>query len=321
MAYGIVHLDTPVTVTVSAYDSWQTYDLDDYVAGLGADVTGVIVRATPNNYENFQLRPVGSSWSDADNIHHNWYVTKMCGVNSSHQFQMYVKSGMAEVVIEGYTLDGWVWFTDPVNVTPSSSGVWTETDLSVSCPNAIGAYFEAWQYGGDGTTAIGFRKKGSADARIDAFYDPFNESTIASMVGLDASQKCDVYRGGWCYVYLWGYCTQVSGNVFNTNATNVSLSSTGSWQDLAALPSGASGAIIEVVGGYDKTYGLRKKGSGVDWKKSIEHIHCWHFIPCDSGGVVQGYISDASVDFFVVGYFTGRIAPSSGGAQIIGLGL
>ncbi|MCH7737496.1 MAG: hypothetical protein IH872_08870 [Chloroflexi bacterium] len=107
------------------------------------------------------------------------------------------------------------------------------------------------------------------------------------------------------------------GFVWTVNATDISLGVTGSWQDIdlsAAVPSGASGAIIEVVntGSVGSYSGMvRGKDDTRDYMSDAENgliypsSHRWQVVKIDSGRLVQGYIENMDIDFKLLGYTIG----------------
>ncbi|MFQ6029576.1 MAG: hypothetical protein ACE5Q6_19035 [Dehalococcoidia bacterium] len=107
------------------------------------------------------------------------------------------------------------------------------------------------------------------------------------------------------------------GFVWFTNATDISLTTTGSWQDIdlsGSLPSGATGAIVEVVNtGTSSDYSgvVRGKEDTRDYMSNIlfEEIqaetHRWQIVKVDSNRFIQGYIENAEIDFKLLGYTLG----------------
>jgi hypothetical protein len=107
------------------------------------------------------------------------------------------------------------------------------------------------------------------------------------------------------------------GFTWFVNAFDISLSTTGSWQDISVstyLPDNATGAIVEVVntGGSSSYSGvLRGKEDTRDYMSnaSYEEIeaetHRWQIVKIDSDNLIQGYIENASIDFKLLGYTTG----------------
>jgi hypothetical protein len=102
---------------------------------------------------------------------------------------------------------------------------------------------------------------------------------------------------------LVGYITD--GVVFNTNATDVSISATNTWTDLPALPDDAVMGIYEIISTSDTYRGsIRGKGDSIPLEFYARR-HPWAAVDCDDDRIVQGYISNTAVDFFLIGYATG----------------
>jgi len=221
----------------------------------------------------------------------------MIGVDSSRIFEAYVgHTTNISIWLVGYTKSGVTFKTNADNKSLSDTGSWYDIDCSTEAPSAIGLIFEI--LGGSSNYAVGLRKNGSTDNRIA---DTRGHRTFGAVIGCDGSQICEGYIENVAVdFYLLGYITD--GCTFNTNATDVSLGSTGSWQDLSALPSGANMGIIEVndPSPYN-LYGLRKNGSSEDFYQEAR-CHPWGIVECDASQVIEGKIEATTVDFFVVGY-------------------
>ena len=108
-----------------------------------------------------------------------------------------------------------------------------------------------------------------------------------------------------------------SGFTWFTNAHDISLSTTGSWQDIdlsSDVPVGATGAIVEVVntGTSSSNSGVvRGKGDGNDYMSNSKYeeieaeTHRWQIVKVDSSRRIQGYVESAQIDFKLLGYTTG----------------
>jgi len=107
------------------------------------------------------------------------------------------------------------------------------------------------------------------------------------------------------------------GFVWSVNATDISISTTGSWQDIdlsAAVPAGAQGAIIEVVNtGVVGTFSgmVRGKEDTNDYLSDAENgllypsSHRWQVVKIDSNRLIQGYIENVDINFKLLGYTIG----------------
>ena len=102
-----------------------------------------------------------------------------------------------------------------------------------------------------------------------------------------------------------------------TNAIDISLSITGSWQDIplsAHVPAGTSGAVVEVVhtGTTNAISGVvRGKPDTRNYMfdllfEEIEgETHRWQMVQLDSNLFIQGYIENTEIDFKLRGYTSG----------------
>lgn len=131
------------------------------------------------------------------------------------------------------------------------------------------------------------------------------------------TETANIPASTWTATYRVKRDKEDLGFVWPVNATDISLSVTGSWQDIdlsAAVPPEASGAIIEVVNtGTVGTYSgmVRGKDDTRDYMSDIENgllypaSHRWQMIKIDSGRLVQGYIENVDIDFKLLGYTIG----------------
>ena len=121
----------------------------------------------------------------------------------------------------------------------------------------------------------------------------------------------------WTVTYRVKRDKEDLGFVWSVNATDISLSVTGSWRDIdlsAAVPSGAAGAVIEVVntgtvGSYSGM--VRGKEDTRDYLSDVENgllypsSHRWQVVKIDSSRLIQGYIENVDIDFKLLGYTIG----------------
>jgi hypothetical protein len=193
-----------------------------------------------------------------------------------------------------------VTFMSQVDIS-TDAGTWTDKDLSASVPvGTLGVIVYVHNPTG-ANRPFGIRKNGSTDARTGLL---LNTCNAVFVIGVDSSRIIELYGEGYgIKAYLIGYID--SGAVFNTNATDVSLSGTGAWTDIDInVNDGAIGAIIEVHSTTYYDYGIRKNGS-TDARTSSTRGHSsgMFVVGLDASEIFEGYIANANVDFFVVGYF------------------
>ena len=120
--------------------------------------------------------------------------------------------------------------------------------------------------------------------------------------------------GTWTLTYRVKRNPIDSGFVWFTNAQDISLTATDAWTDIVLTPSmvpaGATSAVVEVVntdvtahrgmvrGKEDTRDYMAGASDGTIQKEN----HRWQVVKLDAGGVIQGYITDTSVLFKLLGY-------------------
>jgi len=305
---------TPVEVTPGTANAWIDVDVS---GNIPAGATGVIIHLVNGGSSTYAigLRKNGSTDNRYRKLNQYSHCWAAIGVDANRIFEAYVGSITGiDIHLIGYTMSGVTFFTSGISKTPTASA-WTDIDCSANAPNAVGLIFELM--GHDSILYnVGLRKNGSTDDRINRHY---GHTSFGAIIGCDDSQICEGYRVNFLqYFVLLGYITD--GCTLNTNATDVSLNTALSWLDLTALPSDSVMGFIEVIlpsGGFLGTFGLRKNGSAenIRW---WPYEHPWAFVECDNSYIIEGYVEDVAIDFFVVGYATKPALPVIGiGAQYV----
>ena len=104
-----------------------------------------------------------------------------------------------------------------------------------------------------------------------------------------------------------------------TNAHDISLTTTGSWEDIdlsSDVPVGATGAIVELVNtGINSPDGgvVRAKGDTRDYMSNPnfgaiqinEETHRWQIVKVDSDLLIQGFTNNTDIAFKLLGYTIG----------------
>ncbi len=102
-----------------------------------------------------------------------------------------------------------------------------------------------------------------------------------------------------------------------TTAFDISLSTTGSWQDIdlsSYVPVGTTGAVVELVNtGTSSSYSAVVRGkqdtrdymSNTAYEEFEGETHRWQIVEVDSNRFIQGYIENTGHDFKLVGYTHG----------------
>jgi len=293
---------TPVDVTPSTSGAWVDVDVSAYIP-VGA--TGVILHIVnaDSTTRVCACRKNGSTDTYLYTTPFNTHLWVSIGVDANRIFENYNGNvSYVKVWLVGYYGSEAVFFTNSVDKTPGSIDSWVDVDISsdTGADTAIGAILMASNSSGTVSTNFGCRKNGSTDARYNLIGTGYKE--LCAIIGVDNSEIFEAYIGSIsdAHVHLIGYIK--SGATFNINATDISLSTTGSWLDLAALPAGALGGIIEITQSGTSNYGLRKNGSAEIISRANDR-HSWGIIECDASGVIEGNISSTTIDFFLIGYF------------------
>ena len=294
---------TPTEITAGSANTWVVMDAS---ALAPANATGVIIHAVNTGAAGkaFGLRKNGSTDDRTYDIaggpsgSHCWAAI---GVDASRYFEAYVESTSdIDIYVVAYTMAGVTFATNATDKSPTKDDTWRAMDCSSEAPSAIGLIFEVAFSGG---RRFGLKKNGSTDDR--AAEDASNHSCFGVIIGCDGSQICEGSSESVPVFWLVGYITD--GATFNTNATDVSLGSTGSYIDLAALPNESPNmGFIEIYSSSDVAYGLRENGQSGGYYDIYQDAkkHPWAIVECDENRLIEGKIENTVVDFFVVGYST-----------------
>ena len=290
---------TPVDVTPDDASTWDTCDVS---AHIPEGATGVILHCVVNDWSplNLGLRKTGSTDDRHPDIAAWLHCWAMVGVDDSRTFEAYIESVTLfdiYILLVGYTMSGVTFATNADDKSLGDTGSWEPIDCSTEAPSDTGLIFEV---AATLKREFGLRKNGSSDNR---HRDTNKHSCFGAVIGCDESQICEGYiEDTNVDFFLLGYITD--GVTFNTNATDLSLGSVGSWLDLAALPdeSPVMGIIEVAISAFNK-YGLRENGSGEDiyW---YADCHPWSILKCDASRIIEGKIPSTNLDFFLVGYAT-----------------
>ncbi len=294
---GIIDTES-FDVTPAVAGSWQDVDVSSVI---GAGATGVVLQIDENG-GLLGLRKKGSTDNRVKPTYHGWAVI---GLDTNGEFQAYVTAGAA-IYLVGYTDSSWTFNTNADDVTLGASGAWTDIDVSVQAPGATGVIIEAVSSAGVAKN-VGLRKNGSTDNRTNTIY---NNSHFFAVTGVDGSQILEGFTNAPISVdfFLIGYVT--GGATFATNADDKSLVGINSWTDIDASVEapGATHLIFEVISpGTTTVYGFRTNGSSESVLEAAWY-HQWVVVKCDNNQIVEGYIGNVAIDFFLVGYVTSGIS-------------
>ena len=321
---GIAWKD-PIVKLSSGVTGWQVMDVSEHVP---AGAVGIMLHHENRSagFGSYQVRHGDSADNDPDQppISHNFsYI----GLNAAKEFDAYLGSTIQDLWLVGYFEAGDAFFHENrVALTNGMTlGAWQPRDLDTlnaidGSDTAIAALLELGKSGSSVAMEFGARHADSADNRINDFHAS-NAGFICSVKS--STNEIDLYLEDRAFpgtIYCTGYVKDTANAVFNQDPTDYSIGSAGTDEDLAALPSGGTGAFIEIFDGtnsYQK-WMLHKKGGGSDPGADLYqdhlHSHGCAAVEADSNRLITGKVENTSVDFFLVGHTT---APPPGGGGTI----
>jgi len=309
---------TPVEVSHSTDAAWTDNDVSAHISGAATGVILHVFNNTATNYD-FGLRKNGSTDNRTPEMDLSTHYWAEIGVDGSGIFESYVEvAANIDVYVVGYHEDDAVFFTNAIDKTAAGADAFEDIDISSDTggDTAIGAIFEV-SIPTNGARRFAFKKKDSTD---DFYTNATNTQWV--VIGVNGSEICeqkilDLTGTGLTNTFLTGYITKEA--TFNTNATDLSLGSTGSYIDLSALPVGATGGIfdIHVDGIVLRQAALKEKGAGGDLYNDVNHA--WGIVKCDGSRLIEGKVEDITgtgkVNFHLVGYYE---AAAGGSAALTG---
>lgn len=299
---------TPVECTPGTAGSYQDVDIDNFIADLGSDVKGVqlMIYNTGSSGYAVSVRKNGST----DDIYYSVRLSSRTGVSigvdASKIFEAKIYNTNIKIFIVGYfTGNEFTFFDNGTNKSTASTGSWQDVNCSSEASGAIGLFF-VLENTSTYSREFGLRMNGSTDSRINTV---IGNNCMGAIIGCDGSQICEQYIGNTSVdLYLIGY---VTANVtINTNASDRSMGSTGSYADLTALPSGAIAGIYEICASAQYSWDQRENGTSLVYYYDA-YLHSWNVVKCDASRVVEGKIENVDVDFYEIGYFSSGSAPSN----------
>lgn len=287
--------------------SFQDVDLDSFVT-RPAGATGVVVlihNPSALDYSS-DVRTNGSTDSQASTHQAGTWKPYAVKVASDGIVEVNISNTALKVYVRDFFGDESVFFTNGVSKSPASSLSYLDQDISTDtgADTAIGAYLKLHSVGGTRLTHV--RKNGSTDDRATSC-----DNTLA-VVGVDASEIFEIYVNDIDMdCYLMGYCK--SGATFNTNLTDKSTGTTGSYVTADTLDSGKSHGAYEfhnTAGGVDSW--LRKNGAADDIYDAPCVQHAWNIVEGDASRVVSGKVSATTGDWYQAAQFDAAVASGSG---------
>lgn len=300
---------SPVEITPTTANAWVDVDVSAYVP-VGA--TGVVIRVKNNSSIDWHTVGFRNNGSTDDlppgpygyPSRLDWYCV---GIDSNRILELYTNSTTEiDIHLVGYFASNTTakFFVNCIVKTPATTLAWV--DVNIAGDTGTDTAIAAIGYVGASNYSYGVRNNGSTDGRVVS--DGYRYYRGGFVVGVDVNEIFEVWVGNTAItamsVRLQGYI--ISTATFYVNAIDKSLSSTGVWLDLPALPSGATSGFFEVYHTlYDIQYfyGLRKNGDTTEIYGSL-YRRSLSIVECDSNLLIEGKISSTAVEFFLVGYST-----------------
>lgn len=289
---------TPVEVTPGTASSWQDVDVSSYVS---ANATGVILHIVYASTQDSGWRKNGSTdnRTTSSAASHQWCTI---GVDASRIFEAYVGSTTdVDIYLVGYFEDESVFFTNAVDKSLTTTSSWQDISIAsdTGADTAIGACFEI-TYSSTFGTNFGMRMNGSSVPQRGA--RGYHSGYI---IGVDASEILEGYIGSTSLdFFLVGYIKDTAAVTFYKDSPDWTNNTT-TWQDMTALPTGATGAFFEVdvEGGNSFQYGVRKNGSAEDIMMRTSYAHGFAAVECDASQLIEAKESQINtIQFYLIGY-------------------
>jgi hypothetical protein len=200
----------------------------------------------------FGLRPKGSTADIKPEIVNQSHAWALIGIDTNKYSQQYIGNTLCGLYLWGRAGSDFVSFTNPYNITPTTTGSYVTVDLSSYIPDGAygicGLMFNITNY-----ACIGdIRKYGSSDNH-SAYSYVYNFYGKFFIVGCSSNRKVDIYISDTgLKVYLWGYFFPTIQYI------NISDSATGS--DIVGITGqipltdvGSGTDVVSIVGYIEKT--------------------------------------------------------------------
>ncbi len=198
------------------------------------------------------------------------------------------------------------FLSEPVDVTPGSTGSYVITDLSshiqAGDTPAIAVFIVNNTSGSNQSLHI--RHPDSTDDFYQAAYADQRFPYYSSVKGATNEVAIKI-ADTLVKVWLIGYFRDDEATGF-TNAYDKSTGTTGSYVDVdcsSECPSGKFGVFLMLSNGVSAQAGLRPKGSSDAWY-TYQGFHQGHIVPFDSAQTIQQKIGSTSIDLKLIGYIT-----------------
>jgi len=184
---GTHFLDDPVDKSLSATGAWTDIDVSQNVSPSATGAIFQIINTDDGNDHNYGIRKKGSADDRYYTISPDASLYAIIGIDSNRKCQGKIASIYVDYFLIGYTQVGAAFSTNAIDKSLTTTGSWTDMDLSGTLPTgSTAAIFEIVN------TSVtnyyfGLRKKGSTDTRNG---DIGGLTHHFFVIGVDANRKC-----------------------------------------------------------------------------------------------------------------------------------
>ena len=221
----------PIDKSTTTTGTWVTVSCS---AELPAHAKGAIFeRRNPSDaFIRLALRPYGSSadysqYSKMVKTSHGWAPV---GLDENLRAEQYVEDASLKLYLWGYLSNDFVPFTDPIDITPTTTGAWVDVDLSSYVPEGTRGILVAFHNTETYADVRGdIRKHGSTDD-----HPSLGNGTIIGhgyvrwvLVGCSDDLKVDIFiYSTKVKVLLWGYFRELKESLAVSTTVTPSLTRT-----------------------------------------------------------------------------------------------
>jgi len=309
MGSGFNFFANAIDITPATIDAWTDVDVSAHIpagsTGVILDLHCTVAQLYVSVRKNGSTDDRSANHRLSANVHRGAWI----GVDANRIFEAKIDTADAKIWLVGYTDENVTFETNAIDKSLGTTGAWTDIDISANAPSgSTGVICEIVNTHATSHYIGVIRKNGSSDDRT-ANSKVRAKHCVYGLCGLDASYIFEGYiEAVDVDFYVVGYTK--APIVFFTNAIDKSLTITGSWLDIdltADTEAAADGAIWQIHNlAAAIRYGeLRKNGSSDDRSASaglLANCHCCLGVGLDTDNICEGYISDTTVDFYLMGY-------------------
>ena len=317
MAQGVEYI-TPVDVISgeTTTGSWVTVSVS---ANIPANAVAAIFDVYNDTTEvDFGVRAVGSTDTPLygfEDQSHRMYSVKL---NANREFQFQQQDSGFEMWLVGYVPEGAGEFvTNMVDVTPGSDSTWEDIDVgSLASSGTAGCAFFMFVGDPGAQDAFGLRMNGSTDTFTN---DVRADNMVGGIIGVDVNELCEGFSEdvSASLIFYLG-CVYVDYCDFNTNITDYSTGTTGSYQatTLTEIPAsaapGMAAFLFDNTGTGEYRGQLRRTGDTPAYGALGDLTYHGFFVHgYDSSSQVDQFIENTAYDLKLIGWWVDFAASSS----------